>query len=119
MQLILAANISIIYHYIVQVSDSGRVHLIKYVSGTAAMFAAGMLWVKNVVRLNNKITGLICFSCLCSEQLYSLVTGLVIEEHPRWFLYIMSANTAAVILCLLVMHFIASKKTGGEEQTRK
>ena len=73
------------------------------------MFAAGMLWVKNVVRLNNKITGLICFSCLCSEQLYSLVTGLVIEEHPRWFLYIMSANTAAVILCLLLMHFIASK----------
>ena len=93
--------------------------MIKYFSGTAAIFAAGMLWVKNVVRLNNKITGLICFSCLCAEQLYSLVTGLVIEEHPRWFLYIMSANIAAVILCLLVMHFIASKKTRGEEQTTK
>ena len=47
------------------------------------MFAAGMLWVKNVLKLNNKITGLICFAHSGSVQVYSLVTGMM-EEHPAW-----------------------------------
>ena len=78
--------------------------------GTAAMFAAGMLWVKNVVKLNNKITGLICFAHSGSVQVYSLVTGLVIEEHPAWFLYIMSGTAVCITASFTMMSLIAKMK---------
>ena len=43
-------------------------------------------------------------------QVYSLVTGLVIEEHPAWFLYIMSATAVCITASFTMMSLIAKIK---------
>ena len=79
-------------------------------AGIAAMFAAGMLWIQNVVKLNNKITAIICFSCRISEQTYSVISGNLVETVPMGLMYLMSGNVAAVICSLTTMYFIASRR---------
>ena len=75
--------------------------------GVGSMFAAGMLWLKELVPINNKITAVICFAARLSEQSYSMGIGHIIENHPMYFLYVMSGNILTIIICLGVMKIIA------------
>jgi len=79
-------------------------------AGIASMFAAGMLWLKNVIKLNNKITAIICFASRVSEKVYSLVGGMLMETYPVGFLYVMSGNVVCIIVCICIMNLIAWKK---------
>ena len=71
------------------------------------MVAAGMLWLKEMVPINNKVTAMICFASRLSEQSYSMGIGHIIEDHPMYFLYVMSGNILTIIICLGVMKIIA------------
>ena len=73
------------------------------------MFAAGMLWLKELVPINNKITAMICFAARLSEQSYSMGIGLIILDQPMYFMHVMSANILCIIICLAFMKIIAHK----------
>jgi len=77
--------------------------------GVGSMVAAGMLWLKELVPFNNKVTAMICFAARLSEQSYSMGIGHIIEDHPMYFLYVMSANILCIIICLAFMKIIAHK----------
>ena len=62
------------------------------------------------VRLNNKITAVLCFAARGSEQFYSVVVGWMVEAAPMGFMYVMSGNVACIILCLGCMHLIAATR---------
>ena len=76
-------------------------------AGVGSMFAAGMLWLKELVPINNKITAIICFAARLAEQSYSMGIGSIIEKHPIYFMYVMSGNIFCIIICLGVMKIIA------------
>ena len=75
--------------------------------GVGSMFAAGMLWLKELVPINNKITAVICFAARLSEQSYSMGIGYIIEDHPMYFMFVMSANIVTIIICLGGMKIVA------------
>ena len=75
--------------------------------GVGSMFAAGMLWLKELVPINNKVTAVICFAARLSEQSYSMGIGHIIEDQPMVFMYVMSGNILTIIICLGVMKIIA------------
>ena len=75
--------------------------------GVGSMFAAGMLWLKELVPINNKITAIICFAARLSEQSYSMGIGYIIEDHPMYFMFVMSANIVTIIICLGGMKIVA------------
>ena len=77
--------------------------------GVGSMVAAGMLWLKELVPFNNKVTAMICFAARLSEQSYSMGIGQIIEDHPMYFMYVMSANILCIIICLAFMKIIAHK----------
>ena len=76
-------------------------------AGVGPMVAAGMLWINELVPINNKITALICFAARLSEQSYSIGIGHIIKDHPMYFMYVMSGNIFFVIICLILMKIIA------------
>ena len=102
-------------------------------AGTAAMFAAGVLWLRGVITVDNKVinkkksgqtvenilyillylhqvTGVVCFAVRVSEQVYSMVSGWILDTRPRGFLYLMAANMVCVISCLAILNIIARRK---------
>ena len=76
-------------------------------AGVASLFAAGILWTKSVIKFNNKIGGVICFSMRISEQVYSYVVGGLVDTQPVSFLYLMSGTVTALLLCFIIMNAVA------------
>jgi len=79
-------------------------------AGMASMVAAGMMWLKNVIKITNKVTAIILFACRVSEKVYSLLAGLLMETYPVGFLYIMPGNVVCIIACICIMNLIVRKK---------
>ena len=78
-------------------------------AGISALFAGCMLWIQNFIRLNNRLTAIICFSCRISEQVFSLATGMIIENYPMSFLYLMSGNVVFLIAAFSIMNIIVNR----------
>ena len=76
----------------------------------ASMVAAGMMWLKNVIKITNKITAIILFACRVSEKVYSLLAGMLMETYPMGFLYIMPGNVVCVIACIGIMNLIVWRR---------
>jgi len=79
-------------------------------AGMASMVAAGMIWLKNVIKITNKITAIILFACRVSEKVYSLLAGMLMETYPMGFLYIMPGNVVCVIACIGIMNLIVWRR---------
>ena len=58
----------------------------------------------------HKVTGMVCFAVRVSEQVYSMVSGWILDTRPRGFLYLMAANMVCVISCLAILNIIARRK---------
>ena len=56
------------------------------------------------------MTGVVCFAVRVSEQVYSTVSGWILDTRPRGFLYLMAANMVCVISCLAILNIIARRK---------
>ncbi|XP_023330395.1 uncharacterized protein LOC111702846 [Eurytemora carolleeae] len=79
-------------------------------AGSACTFSTGLLWLKDILQINNKVGAVLTVSCNISVQLYCLMIGSVIDEAPMKFMQLMSITAISLIILfgltsLLAAHF--------------
>jgi len=67
-------------------------------AGVASAFASGMLWIKNHVKVTNKVGSVFTFTCSIASQTYTILIGSYIEEHPCIFIHLMTLSSVLLIL---------------------
>jgi len=67
-------------------------------AGVASVFGSGMLWMKNHVKVTNKVGSVFTFTCTIAAQTYTILIGSYIEVHPWVFLHLMTLSSVLLIL---------------------
>lgn len=73
-------------------------------AGVASIFASGMLWLKNVIPVTNKVGSVPIVSCCLAAQVYSIVIGNYIESTPMVFIHLMTGT----MMCLVISFGLAN-----------
>jgi len=80
-------------------------------AGVASVFASGMLWVKEQMEVNNRISSVFTMSCTLSSQLYALLIvsgGSFIESRPMVFPHTITASSCGLLLAFLLSNCLAA-----------
>jgi len=85
-------------------------------AGVASLFASGMLWIKNVLTVTNRIGAVITMSCSIGSQVYCMVIGTYIESDPMLFMHLMTGTLITLFLCFGLANFTARNSKQEEER---
>jgi len=77
-------------------------------AGVASVFASGMLWVKEQMEVNNRISSVFTMSCSISSQLYALLIGSYIESWPMVFPHTITASACGLLLAFLLSYWLSA-----------
>jgi len=91
-------------------------------AGIAPLFASGMLWVKNVIPVTNKVGAVFTMGCSIGTQVYCMVIGSYIESQAMVFMYLMTGTLLSFALCFglanIVANLIRREKRKGDDNCK-
>merc|ERR1712142_66079 len=67
-------------------------------AGVASLFASGMLWLRSVIPVTNRVGAVVTMSCCIGAQVYSIVIGAYIETQAMVFIYLMLGTVVALTI---------------------
>jgi len=84
-------------------------------AGTACLFAAGLLWLKDVLTISNRIGATLTIAMNMATQIYGFIIGSIIEAHPMIFIHLMTGTAVALVVIFaiiinIVKYFRSSSK---------
>jgi fucose permease len=77
-------------------------------AGSACTFAGGLLWLKDVMKISNKVGSVLTVSMNISVQLYCLIIGSVIDDSPMQFMHLMSVSAIALVVMFALTSALAA-----------
>jgi len=82
-------------------------------AGVASLFASGMLWVKNVIPVTNKVGAVFTMSCSIAAQVYSMAIGSYIENQPMVFIHLMTGTMMGLVVSFSLANIVATSVRRG------
>ena len=87
-------------------------------AGVASLFASGMLWVRSVIPVTNKVGAVFTMACSVGTQVFSVVIGHYIETQAMVFIYIVMGTLVALTISFSLAHFVANQERLGRVEKR-
>ena len=87
-------------------------------AGVASLFASGMLWVRSVIPVTNKVGAVFTMAFSVGAQIYSIVIGHYIETQAMVFIYIVMGTLVALTISFSLAHFVANQERLGRVEKR-
>jgi len=75
--------------------------------GIASVFASGMLWVKEILPVTNRVGSVFIMSCSSACQVYAMLIGGYMEDQPMMFPYITAGTVVGLMVCFTLANIVA------------